>query len=232
MQFDESKHPRDEDGKFTESGKTSPKTRDEIKQEISLLRDKLRTTRGSIFNPSKEREEISQKIGRLQATLDTMPNAKETKLTPIKNLEETKQEYMMSHRPTETGITADDLTNQNVETPMPKDFYDNWEKYLNTSEDGAVESMDVLRKIKGNPNAKITIYRATTGDSINDGDWITLSKTYADKHNASSLKGKGKVLSQVVSAKDIQWAGDSINEWGYFPKVRENAEKLFNMKFL
>lgn len=64
----------------------------------------------------------------------------------------------------------------------------------------------------------VTIYRASTGDSINKGDWITLSKSYAEHHNYSWLDGKGKILSKQVKAKDIQFAGDDLAEWGYFPE--------------
>lgn len=127
---------------------------------------------------------------------------------------------MMSHRPAETGITADNLINQDVETPMPDNYYEilnNQAKYdIETK-----ETMDQLNKIKNNPDAEITIYRATTGNSINDGDWITLSKNYAKRHNEHSLGNKGNVVEMKVKAKDIQFAGDDIKEWGYYPKGRK-----------
>ena len=78
------------------------------------------------------------------------------------------------------------------------------------------KSFEVLKKIKGNPNAEVTIYRATTGDSINDGDWITLSQEYADIHNKHSLQSKGKILKMKVKASEIRFAGDDIREFGYF----------------
>ena len=77
--------------------------------------------------------------------------------------------------------------------------------------------MSVLRKVRGNPNAEITIYRATPGSKINRGDWITLSKSYAKWHNQSQFDGKANVLEMRVKAKDVQYAGDDINEFGYFP---------------
>lgn len=129
----------------------------------------------------------------------------------------------MEHRPTQTGITADDLTNQDVETPMPDNFYE----MLNKDNDVATkETMQQLNKVRNNPDAMVTIYRATTGDNINNGDWITLSKTYADTHNQHSLGGKGKVISMQVRAKDIQFAGDDIKEWGYYPKESDFEKGL------
>ena len=133
-------------------------------------------------------------------------------------------DYFMNHRPTQTGLTADDITNQNVETPMPKDMYDNPEYYFQMNEQSSKESMAVLRKIRGNPNAEITIYRATPGNKINSGDWITLSKSYAEWHNQSQFDGKANILQKKVKAKDVQFAGDDINEFGYFPNSKKYSQ--------
>lgn len=135
-------------------------------------------------------------------------------------------DYFMNHRPTQTGLTADDITNQNVETPMPKDMYDNPEYYFQMNEQSSKESMAVLRKIRGNPNAEITIYRATPGNKINSGDWITLSKSYAEWHNQSQFDGKANILQKKVKAKDVQFAGDDINEFGYFPNSKKYSQSI------
>lgn len=134
------------------------------------------------------------------------------------------KDYFMDHRPTETGLTADDLTNQNVEYTIPADVYEHPEMYFMMNEKATQESMSVLNKVRNNPNAKVTIYRATTGSEINKGDWVTLSKTYAEEHNDRQFDGKGNIVSKEVSVKDIQYAGDDINEFGYFPK-NDNKNK-------
>lgn len=136
------------------------------------------------------------------------------------------QEYMMSHRPTKTGITADNLINQDTETPAPMDLYEHPQYYMNLNERADRESWEALKRVRNNPNATIKIYRATVGDKINDGDWITLSPTYAKEHNEHSLDGKGNILEMEVPVKDIQWAVDSINEWGYFPKENDFEKGL------
>ena len=136
---------------------------------------------------------------------------------------EANSDYMMAHRPTQSGIYADDLLAEGVDgMAYPKDVYDKPQQYTGSYGDNAVlnETMAQLNAVRGNPNGEITIYRATPGDTINDGDWITLSKTYADMHNNSQLGGKGNVLEQRVSVRDVQPAMDDLAEWGYFPQKK------------
>lgn len=140
----------------------------------------------------------------------------------------TATDYFMTHRPTQTGLTADDITNQNVETPIPQDTYEHPEYYFQMNEKSSQESLEALKRVRGNPNAEVTIYRATPGDKINKGDWITLSKSYAEWHNQSQFNGKANVLEMRVKAKDIQYAGDDINEFGYFPN--ENSKNSISNK--
>lgn len=146
---------------------------------------------------------------------------------------EANSDYMMAHRPTQSGIYADDLLSEGVDgMAYPKDVYDKPQQYTGSYGDNAVlnETMAQLNAVRGNPNGEITIYRATPGDTINDGDWITLSKTYADMHNNSQLGGKGNVLEQRVSVRDVQPAMDDLAEWGYFPqkKAPANVADLMN----
>lgn len=118
--------------------------------------------------------------------------------------------YAMSHRPQEmgSGHNIDELGNA-------PDFYSNPE-YFKYSKDGTYdESIKALLKIKGKPEATVTVYRASPRDELNKGDWISLSKKYA---KGESLSEGTNVHSFKVKAKDIQFAGDDINEFGYFPK--------------
>lgn len=131
------------------------------------------------------------------------------------------EDYKMTHRPdNDWHMTPDDLLGE--DSVAPKDVYEHPEYYtIHSNKNVVKETKEALEKVKGNPDAKITIYRATTGDTINDGDWITLSKSYAEDHNYSQLDGKGKVISKEVPVKDVEWAGDDLSEWGYFPKGEE-----------
>ena len=53
----------------------------------------------------------------------------------------------------------------------------------------------------------------------------------AKEHNEHSLNNQGKIIEMEVPVKDIQWAEDSINEWGYFPrsKFEQGIEKCLKM---
>ncbi len=48
---------------------------------------------------------------------------------------------------------------------------------------------------------------------INDGDWVTINKSYAIEHGKSHLQNKYKILSKTVLAKQLYTNGDSIHEW-------------------
>lgn len=122
-------------------------------------------------------------------------------------------EYWISHRPSETGAIASDIS-KNGEL-IPKDVYEHPEWYADMGNKTYQESFTVLKKIRGKPEAEITVYRASLKKGLNRGDWITLSKTYADQEGL----GEGmKTYSYKVRARDIQFAGDDLNEFGYFPK--------------
>ncbi len=123
----------------------------------------------------------------------------------------TETDYFMNHRPSEGYGNA-----SNFEKNMP-DIFEHPEWYLNLDEKYNNESLNALKKVRNNPEAEITIYRATVGNKINPGDWVTPSKLYAEYHNNSQFDGKGNILEMKVKAKDIQFAGDDINEFGYFP---------------
>ena len=139
-----------------------------------------------------------------------------SKTTPITAPETAiKPDYGMSHRPTETGATADNISQTNSDMGFPKDFYQHPEYYADMSSKPYQESFAVLKKIQGNPEADVTIYRASPKNELNKGDWVTLSKSYA---KGESLQENTAVHSFKVKAKDIQFAGDDMNEFGYYPK--------------
>ena len=75
------------------------------------------------------------------------------------------------------------------------------------------ESVAQIQKVANNPNAKIKIYRATIGNTINSGDWVFLDKSQADKWTKTPLgrpKPGVKVLTQTVKAKDVDWTGKNL----------------------
>lgn len=138
-----------------------------------------------------------------------------------KNIKIGQKDYTMSHRPTETGATADNISQEVSDMGFPNDFYEHPEYYANLKDNSDIESWNVLKEIKGKPDREITIYRASPKNELNSGDWVTLSKSYAKQE---SLAEGTPVNSFKVRAKDIQFAGDSINEFGYYPKITTNTK--------
>jgi hypothetical protein len=129
-----------------------------------------------------------------------------------------KPEYGMGHRPSyEDMPPAHNLLEGET---LPRDVYTHPDYSISSGrirsgDKSANESWAVLQKIKDNPNMEINVYRAGRSDKLNIGDWVTFSKNYAKE----SLEGNiEKVRAYKVKAKDIIFAGDDINEFGYYPK--------------
>lgn len=138
-----------------------------------------------------------------------------------------QEDYMMGHRPNKNGNFAYDLTNSakvtDIDTAAPNDVYDNPQYYIFSGSDKSkAETAAAVKALKdASPEKRTKIYRATPGDTINPGDWVTLSKEYANDHKNSWLEGKGDVIEMEVPARDIRWAGDDLQEWGYFPQQKK-----------
>lgn len=49
---------------------------------------------------------------------------------------------------------------------------------------------------------------------INDGDWVTISRDYANEHGKANLN-KFKIVSKTVPARTLYTDGNDIFEWGY-----------------
>lgn len=173
-----------------------------------------------LYNQREAIKELGEKLGKQIYQSSSVDNQRFDIGNDINNLGN-ENDYFMTHRPTESGITADDLTGQGKEFGLPDNIYEHPEYYSMNDKEILKETMDQLNKVRNNPDADITIYRATTGDKINKGDWVTLSKKYAEMHNESQLDGKGNIVEKTVKAKDVQNAGDVIEEWGYFPTTEK-----------
>jgi hypothetical protein len=80
---------------------------------------------------------------------------------------------------------------------------------------------ELISKVKGNPEAEVTVYRAVPKNAvkptITSGDWITPIKEYAVQHGESNLGNDYQIIAMRVKAKDVYTSGDSLLEWGYSP---------------
>lgn len=130
-------------------------------------------------------------------------------------------EGAMQHRPTRTGAFASDISQEASDMGIP-DFYEHPEWYHHGGKEYD-ESVSSLMKIKDKPDATIRIYRATPKDQLRTGDWVTLS---AEKARLESLAEGTKVHSFKVKAKDVEFAGDDITEFGYWgDEIKSKLEK-------
>lgn len=84
------------------------------------------------------------------------------------------------------------------------------------------KTVKIIREIQKNPDGEVKVYRAVPSDlkvdSLNFGDWVGLTKDYADEHGKARFDGDYKVIEQTVKASDLYTDGNSIHEWGYSPK--------------
>jgi len=160
--------------------------------------------------------------------------------------------YRMEHQPTGPeggeGIRLDDLT-KNIsgeQAGYPEDFYTPRGASLYAQgpsfpddEYGMAnqESYKIITSVRNNPDAEVTIYRAVPDEdaitTINPGDFVTLSRKYAELHGASgygrSGDEAGKILEQKVKVRDIYWDGNDVNEFGYFPESSTATKSLPDM---
>ena len=126
---------------------------------------------------------------------------------------------MTHHRPKspQAGFSLDDLSGC-----YPADIYD--EKVTGRYYDTPRDILAILKKTRGRPLETVTIFRAVplhASDRINTGDWVTLSKEYAEDHGAAYLAGGYKVISQQVKAREVFFSGDSIHEAGYWQLIEK-----------
>lgn len=140
-----------------------------------------------------------------------------------------------SHRPDEFGAPINNLTSG--EYGMPRDVYTHPQFYTHAGGRGRdpvtrrydLESTLAILQLKGKPdNTPVTVYRAVPRGvtTINPGDWVAISKTYALRHSdGMSDWGSMDVLEAKVPAKHVRNGGNDIIEWGYWGPRRWVAPK-------
>lgn len=126
----------------------------------------------------------------------------------------------------------------NLADTFPADIYSGQAARLYGSGYPALDqqAVDIIHSVQGKPSADVTVFRAVPNKSdineINPGDWISITRGYADMHGESNLNNEYKVLIKEVKAKDIWNNGDSIQEWGYDPSVDETEDNALEARIL
>ena len=190
----------------------------------------------------------------ITSNVESFPDLSEEANKPIiyynekvgkKMLTKESTDYRLQHKPRgpddEYPVRLDDLTQTTTgeSAGYPKDFYSEKGKRIYApgqsfegDEFGIAnnESYSIINSVRGNPDAEVTIYRAVPNEKnitkINSGDFVTLSKRYADLHGAGGYgrdgTDSGKVLELKVKVKDIYWDQNDVNEFGYFPEKNKD----------
>ena len=116
------------------------------------------------------------------------------------------------------------LSGYNIDDFMPDVLSPNGYQYYGMGQEGADEAIQIMRKMNSNPDGMVTVYRAVpkgASDTINQGDWVTTVRSYAEGHGRSVLNDDYDVLSKQVPAKEVWNNGDSVMEYGWHPEERK-----------
>lgn len=135
-------------------------------------------------------------------------------------------EYRMAHRAPsfdEEGTDKNliDVANNkdNIRDSLNEQMRMN--KDTNREESSAAISK-AISDIEKSGKATVTIYRAVPKSlkegSVRNGDWVTLSESYARQHGNHALEGNYRIIKEDVPAENLYWDGNDINEWGYDDK--------------
>jgi hypothetical protein len=125
-------------------------------------------------------------------------------------------EYKGSHTAPNAKVYGGTL--DNLGAIMPEDVYSSKGQRLYGIGDRQIDSewFSAAYKAKGNPDRLVEVYRAVPKGvtDINQGDWVTTSKTYAKNHGERSLNDEYEIISKKVKANTLSSEGYPY-EFGY-----------------
>lgn len=130
-----------------------------------------------------------------------------------------EDDYRLQH--TAPGPDGDaplhDLTSTGV---LPDDIYTHPHYYSDMSAPSSKQAHQVIKAVRGNPEAPVTIYRALPAEhahkGIRTGDWVSTSPDYAREHGMMEHEDDDwPVVKATVQAKHLYTNGDDLREYGY-----------------
>ena len=135
-------------------------------------------------------------------------------------------EFRMSHRAPSydedgTDKSLIDVANNkdNIRDSLEEQFRMNHDR---NREESVAAISQAIQEIEQGKNPTVTIYRAVPKSlkegSVRNGDWVTLSEAYAKQHGRHALNGDYRIMKENVTAANLYWDGNDINEWGYDDK--------------
>lgn len=131
--------------------------------------------------------------------------------------------YQRGHMPGNPadGETSTWITDLRSGQVFPKDFLDHPDWYVSklTSDGEFNRILQTVRRAQNNPDMEVTVYRGTDFSNLNPGDWVTLSREYAEQYvGEGGNSPNGKVYSYRVKASELSFDGDALEEMGYWGK--------------
>lgn len=136
---------------------------------------------------------VPPKLKPIETTVKPTPSIEPTSIKVKPTPQVSKPNYRSAHQiDTTTSRNLGDISNVDdiVGTVKSKYGLSNYDQ----------KDITNLKKIIGNPEADVKIYRSSPINEINDGDWVTTSKTYA---NDIKAQNGGKVYEYTVKAKNL-----------------------------
>jgi hypothetical protein len=142
-----------------------------------------------------------------------------------------EHDWRMQHRPPDP---TDDVGAplHRIEEVMP-DIHTH-PHYYAYGEPGEAETISQIQRARGNPDAKVRVYRALPAEhahtGFQPGDWVTTSKEYARQHgrqNDESGRDDWPVIRTTARAGDLWTHGDSMHEFGYHGPSTQAAMPSF-----
>lgn len=141
------------------------------------------------------------------------------------------EDYWGGHRPgsPEFGAPAHDLTHNGM---YPDDVYTHMHLYDFGGDHNSRrsrETRELLHRIRGNPDAKVTMYRSLPPEhadkGFRPGDWVSLHHDYAKQHGVhpTDPSKDWPVIHAEVPAKHLWTNADSLDEFGYYGPPKKTA---------
>jgi len=127
----------------------------------------------------------------------------------------------------ESGAPIHNVTLNGI---YPEDFYSpSALQYYGTGHEADAYALNKILGMRDRPESLVKVWRAipwagprprsSLGSTyLNPGDWVTISRQYAQDHGAGALNDEYALVAANVRAKDLFTSGDSFLEWGWVPE--------------
>ena len=132
------------------------------------------------------------------------------------------EEYQGQHTPPEDAAPLHDLLAEG--TWFPDDVYTHPQFYVHGDDDVVAESLAAIREARGKPDALITVYRSVPPGvtSINTGDWVSLSRAYAENHGAERDREYWDADREwTIEGPTPETTASGVGQWVSYDKPRD-----------